>query len=311
MKRVKINMTYLAAIMFAATAFMFTSCDNVALNSDSNVTALDVELTEDDAMAEDIYNSLDAMVDLELAQLDESGYDPVSLKSADCEGFDCKTVTVDKPDSTNFPKTITIDYGEGCSIVVKGDTITRSGIIQIYITDRWFVEGAERTVTFIDFFINEVQVSGSISVTNLGLNDDGNMVFEVIVDDGEISYSDTLVYTRKSHRFRTMIRHRYHPLQDSILVTGDCEGTNGDGMRYQHQIGDPLVMIRCENNNYQWTLVEGTIEMEREGKMAQLNFGNGTCDREATLNKDGESREIQVQNRYNHQRKVFGARKGN
>ncbi len=310
MKLLKMNLAFSVAVLFAAMAFMFTSCDNVALNSDSNVTALDIELTEDDAMAEDIYNSLDAMVDLELAQLDQAGYDPVSVKSTSEDGFICKTVTVDKPDSTFFPKTITIDYGEGCSVVINGDTVTRSGIIEIYITDRWFVAGAERTVTFIDFYINDVQVSGSFSVTNLGLNKDGNMVFEIVVDQGEIAYSDTLVYTRTSHRFREWIRHR-DPLQDSLIVTGDCQGINGDGMHYMHEIGEPLVMIRCENNRYQWTVVEGTIEMERDGKMAQLNFGNGTCDHEATLNMDGESREIQVQNRYNHRRKVFGNRKGN
>lgn len=292
------------AVLFTAGLFFFSSCDNVAIDENSKVTPLDVEMSEDDAMAEDVLNTMDAMVDDELAAMDDANYDPAFLKSTADDGYVCKTVTVDKPDTLSFPKTITIDYGEGCSVVINGDTITRSGSIVITITDRWFVEGAVRTVTFIDFFINDIQIEGSITVTNLGVNEDGQMVFEIVVDDGTITYSDTLVYTRNSHKFRYWVRAA-NPLLDTLFITGECSGVNGDGLEYHHRINNRLVMIRCENYRYQWTLVGGEIDMERNGNTAQINFGNGTCDREAVMTVNGQSREIEMRQRFNQRRRVF------
>ncbi len=286
-------------------SLFLTSCDDATVDEGTKVTDLDIEMGEDDAMAEDVFNSIDGLVDDELAELYASGYETTNLKSADCE-WECKTVTVDKPDTSNFPKTITIDYGDGCYVVCQnGDTLSRSGKIIITITDHWFVAGAERTVTFDDFYMNGVLIEGTISWANLGYNDDGDLVFEYTVDDGSISYSDTLVYTRGCKRFRIWKHHFFHPLADTLLITGNCYGTNGDGMEYHHQISDTLKMIRCANNRYAWTMVAGTIEMERNGNTAQLSFGDGGCDNEAILNVNGESTKIQVNKRYNNRRKTF------
>jgi hypothetical protein len=297
-------------VIFSSTSFFLSSCDNVAVDENTQVTDLDVEMGEDDAMAEDIFNSVDGLVDDELADLYESGYEPSILKSANCE-WECKTVTVDKPDSINFPKTITIDYGDGCYVVCdNGDTLTRSGTIIITITDHWFVAGAEKTITFDDFYLNGVLIEGTISWVNLGYNEEGDLVFEYSIDDGSMTYSDTLVYTRGCKRFRIWKHHRFNPLADTILITGNCYGTNGDHMQYQYQITDTLKMIRCPNFRYEWTMVSGTLEMERNGNKAQLSYGEGNCDNDAVLTVNGESKEIQVKKRYKYQRKVFG-HKGN
>lgn len=301
----KKNLFLSIVVLFTTSSLFFTSCDNVAVDENTNVTDLDVEISEDDAMAEDVYNNVDGLVDQELSDLYLSGYETSQLKSAECDWV-CKTVTVDKPDSTNFPKTITVDYGDGCSVVSPtGDTITRKGKIIITITDHWFVPGAERTVTFEDFYLNDVQIEGTISWVNLGFNDDGNLVFEYTVDDGTLVYSDSLVYKRECKRFRIWKHHRLNPLADTVLITGSCNGTNGDGMKYQHEIADTLNLIRCPNYRYQWTIVSGKIDMERNGNSAQLDFGNGGCDGDATINVNGESKEIQVRRRYKHKRKVF------
>jgi hypothetical protein len=292
-------------VLFTTSTLLFISCDNVAIDENTKVTDLDVEISEDDAMAEDVYNNVDGLVDEELSDLYISGYETSQLKSGECDWV-CKTVTVDKPDTTNFPKTITIDYGDGCSFVCpSGDTITRKGKIIITITDHWFVPGAERTVTFEDFYLNDVQIEGTISWVNLGYNDDGHLVFEYTVDDGTITYSDSLVYERACKRFRIWKHHRFNPLADTVLITGSCNGKNGDGIQYQHEISDTLHLIRCPNYRYQWTIVSGKIDMYRNGNSAQLDFGNGGCDNDATLNVNGESKEIQVRRRYKHKRKVF------
>ena len=59
-------------VVFSSASFFLSSCDNVAVDENTQVTDLDVEMGEDDAMAEDIFNSVDGLVDDELAGLYES-----------------------------------------------------------------------------------------------------------------------------------------------------------------------------------------------------------------------------------------------
>jgi hypothetical protein len=72
---------------------------------------------------------------------------------------------------------VTIDYGEGCTVIINGEEYTRKGMIKITVTERWFIEGASRTTTFIDFYMNDVKVEGTRTLTNIGANDDGNLEF--------------------------------------------------------------------------------------------------------------------------------------
>jgi hypothetical protein len=286
--------------------FVFTSCDNIKEN-DFNLNDLDVELAEDDAIAEDVYNTVDAMIDDEVANLDANAYSSLTgLKSAiDNDPYVCKVISIDHPDdTTRFPKVITIDYGEGCTLEINGEQYTRRGVIQITVTNRWFLEGAQRTTTFIDFYVNDVKVEGTRTVTNNGTNESGNLVFSHRLQNGKLVFNDSLEYTRTSNGTREWVRAG-SPLDDVWYIIGEREGTNAHGFTYRHEITNRLMMVRCEAFRYQWMIVEGKIEVTRNDKAGTIDYGNGTCDDTAILTIDGEQREIKVRKRYHNRRRFF------
>jgi hypothetical protein len=64
---------YSIAAILVSGLFVFTSCDNLKEN-ELSVNDLEIEEAEDDAMAEDVYSTIDAMIDDEIATLDANNY---------------------------------------------------------------------------------------------------------------------------------------------------------------------------------------------------------------------------------------------
>lgn len=298
----KKNVFYPVVLMLVA-AFTFTSCDNLN-DRDLAISEFDTQMAEDDAIAEEAFTSLDAMIDEDILTLDASDYNTgIMLKSSSEEPYVCKTITVDHPDTTMFPKVITIDYGAGCSTEINGETYTRKGKIVITITNRWFLEGAVRTAEFVDFYLNDVKVEGTRTVENLGINEDGNLMFAHQLMNGKLIYNDSLVYTRNCTS-----THEWHrasnPADDAWYISGTRNGTTVEGYMYQHEITNRLMLVRCAEFGYQWVIVEGEISMTRNGKTAQLNYGEGNCDGTALLTVGDREREIQIRNRYHERRRL-------
>ena len=280
---------------------LFFSCTKD--NDSVSLSDADVEIAEDDAIIDEIYEEVDATVESEVYDLDKNGYQSVSLKSVTEDV--CRTVTVDHPDSTYFPKIITIDYGDGCSTVINGDTIIKSGKIIVEVTDRWFVPGAQRIVTFEDYYVNNMKIEGTRTITNEGLNDELNLQFHIVLEDGKITVNDTLFYTRESDRTRIWVITD-NPLTDTVFVTGTMEGINFSGLEYSREIIEPLTIIRCSEYSYRWKIVSGEILCIVGEEEWILDFGDGTCDRttQITRTRDGATKELGLTNRRRHLRRL-------
>lgn len=299
-----------ATLALATGLFIFTSCENVQTDDSNLLNDLAVESAEDDVTVDDLYNSLDSEIDQELANLEITGYQSSMMKSTDEDPYVCKTITVDHPDTTTFPKTITIDYGDGCTIAIQGEEYTRTGKIIIVLTDKWFLEGASRTVTFEDFYINEVKIEGVRTVTNSGENEEGNLEFDVTLVEGKVIFNDTMEYTREAEKTREWVRAA-NPIDDIWYVTGGCSGVNVDGYEYSHTIIEELMIIRCQEFNYRWAIVDGVVELVKNGETATIDYGDGTCDGAAVLSRNGEQRQVRVRHRYHHRRRLFAGVNGN
>ncbi len=276
-----------------AVFFLFAVALVSCTKDDSPATLPDdeVQLAEDDAIVDEIFEEVDNIVESEVYELDQNGYQSVSFKSATEDV--CKVVSVDHPDSTNFPKVITIDYGEGCSTVINGDTITKSGKIIIEVTNRWFWPGASRTITFEDYYVNNIKIEGTRTITNEGFNNDGHLQFHITLVDGKLTVNDTLFYTRESDRTRTWVI-TLNPLTDTVYVTGTMSGTNFRGLDYTRETIEPLTILRCPDFFYAWKIVSGQVLATVGDNEWILDFGDGTCDRTATLTRthDGATKEL-------------------
>lgn len=246
----------MATLLLGIAAFQ--SCRKSESNS------IDVTTTEDLATNEDFSEEIDFATDIAIEERGGSG--------------GCPTVTLDKPWGT-WPNTLTIDYGTtGCS-GPNGDHILKGKIV-ITQTDDMFSAGATRTKTFDNFYIDDVKVSGSKSWTNNGLDSAGHWSYTKTATNMELGYPDG-TSTTWNHTHTSTLTSGALTLTfwDNVWsTTGNSSGTNRNGVNYTSTITEPLI----KKGGCRW-ISEGQVEIIRDGNTSTLDFGDGACDRFATL----------------------------
>lgn len=261
----------ITALMF----FLVSSCQKTTSIEGSAIDAAD-DATFSETMFDDVFATL------EIATVAAENM----LKSASVIDS-CPVVTVTFPDQGLWPRTVLVDYGEGCTGL---NDITRSGKILITVTGPRREEGSSRTVTFDNYFCNDVKIEGTKVIENLGPNDAGNVVFSAMLTGGKVTLADGRYIEREFDREREYVAGYLTrtPWDDECLITGVAAGVNLDGLSYTHQITAAL----------QWQaacrfIVGGTLGIEVEGmEPFVLDYGGGDCDAVATLIRGDETKEI-------------------
>jgi len=281
------NYLYIFSIIVAGAIF-FQSCEKDA----SDLTDDEVAIAEDDALAESLFNDIFDVANAAEQLIDGQIYNG-TLKSV-VVSDSCPNVTVNHPDSTFWPKIITIDYGDGCTGLYEQ---TRSGKIIIQVTGRYRVSGTSRTITLENYYINGIHVEGIKTVTNDGENDDGNICYSIELTGGRITTPDSIVITRESVRTREWVggsETLWNIWDDVYFITGQTTGTNFRGVAYSRTIITPL----------EWAatcrfIKSGSIDIAvGENDPITLDFGNGECDNEATVSRNGETKTILLRFRH-------------
>jgi len=272
----------LGLMLVASAAVFFTqSCSK---DDGGSISDIDLALAQDEAYVDALYEEIDNMVVSEIATLDDNDYSNTALKST-AEDI-CYTITVDHPDSTSFPKEVTIDFGDGCSIVFNGDTITRSGQVIVTITNRWFMPEAQHIITFNNFYFNGVKIEGTRTITNLGLNERNHLELGIVLQDGKATYGEVWM-TREANHVREWARHR-NPLNDTIFITGSANGINVMGETYSREITEQLVLVRCEQYQYRWVIAGGKVEITNSARgNTTIDYTGSGCSGNVVVNKDG------------------------
>lgn len=251
-----------------------------------------IDLADDDAVSEavfeDVFNSVDnATISLDDAM--KNGETKAVFLVADS----CPAILVSHPSTGIWPKTITIDYGTGCTGYYDN---TRSGKIIIEVTGPRREEGSKRTVLFDNYFFNGIKVEGTKVFENLGLNANNNFVISVTLNDGKLILPDGKTLERESEHNREWVAGFMTPNKwdDECLVTGSASGRNAEGISYLRTITNPLHWKRvCA------FIVSGVVKFERDGKEPfELDYGTGECDNKAVVSRGGESKEIQLRHRH-------------
>ncbi len=270
--------------LITATLFLglfFTSCNK---DLDENLTddlltdqvaEQMIVSTEDQATAEDFYQDVEDQVD-----------EAIETRGG---GGDCPTVTAD-PDWDTYPRTVTIDFGDGCE---GPHGRVRKGMIVVNISDNPINEGAVRTATFVDFYIDNAQIEGTRTLTNLGYDDNGNITLSRVVTGGQITFPNGEQASWESDVVMTQIAggDTPHFFYDNVFeITGTASGVNRNGKAFTINILEPLVKKKA----CLW-LVEGVVSIAGENAEVTLDYGDGECDRKAILTlPNGTEHEILV-----------------
>ena len=196
----------------------------------------------------------------------------------------CVDVQAAQPKGT-FPNTITLSF-EGCTNPA-GHSI--DGQIIITVTGPMHVPGSVKTSTFVDFFIDGVQVSGNKMVTVAAIDTEGNVTLERS-SDLEFIFEDKILrsWTAEHTLVQLSGGDTRFRMDDAWSITGSAEGTNARKGEFAIQILEALI----KKGDCPW-IVSGVKEITASGQTFLINFGDGSCDNKAILTlPDGETREI-------------------
>jgi hypothetical protein len=269
-------------IMLAALAVLsFSSCSKHDVIDQASIDLADDDAVSD-AVFEDVFNTVDN-ADIILENISKEDI----TKSEAVLNDSCPSITITHPGDGVWPKTITVDFGAGCSGLFDN---SRSGKIIIVVTGPRIETGSKKTVTFEDYFFNGIQVEGAKEVENMGYNNNQNIVFSVKLMNGKLTLPDGKVIERSFEHQREwtsgfMTRNIW---DDEFLITGNTTGVNINGVAYTNTIMTALNWKRvCR------FIVSGVVEIQREGaEPVEINYGDGECDAVATVTLGGESKEI-------------------
>jgi hypothetical protein len=190
-------------------------------------------------------------------------------------------------DTAEIMKTVTIDFGEGCTL--PNGNIVKGKIIIVFNRNRDLLSHTI-TVKYENFFLNNKKVVGTTSVERLLANSKGNPQSTVKVNI-KITFADGLYIERTSTRVREMIagKDTMGVWGDNVfLITGNWTTVFKNGGIHKGEIIVPLRReISCR------FLVSGTIKVQRNDRTGIIDFGNGECDHIAIFTNDnGDVKEI-------------------
>jgi len=265
----------------------FISCQKDTTTTDQAALNVADDDAISDAVFEDVFSTADN-ADIMLDNLAVSG----DFKSMVVLSDSCPTVTITDPETGVWPKTVTVDFGSGCSGLYDN---TRSGRILIEVTGPRLEAGSKKTITFDNYYFNGIKVEGIKVIENTGYNENQNLVFSVKLTDGKLTLPGGRFIERSSDHQREWIAGQLtnNIWDDECLVTGTATGTTLEGVAYSNTITTALHWKRAC-----FFIVSGVVKIEREGKPdVEINYGNGDCDALAVVTRNGESKEILLRHR--------------
>ena len=265
------------ALLVLSIAFV-SACRKDRDDLDDTTVASDNEQSE--TFSNDVMNIAD-----NAAKTGSAGF-RTSADNAIYEGLSqCASVT---HDTVSNPKMLTIDFGTVNCLCADGRN--RRGKIIVTYTGRYFETGAVKTMNFDNFYRNDNKLEGTRTITNNGLDNQGRMNWTINAQNMKITKSNGKVHTWNSVRTRTMIAGYDTQIwtDDVYEITGSASGINANGLNYTANITKALHRAM----NCRW-IDSGTIEITPEGKNTRtVDFGNGTCDDQATVSVKKRTRNI-------------------
>ena len=264
---------FVFATMIIAGVFIILSC----AKHDTSLTEINDQLKQDEkeAVTEAVLLKIDDLINKEITNLENNNYVLSSSKSEDADLCNPKT-TVNTPTNSKFPKTITLDWGTGCT---DKDGNFRAGKVIVNITGLFWDKNTVRHAKLVDYRYNDLKVEGERKEMNKGPNEKGYIVFDINHSEKIKDNKGVVIVERDLKRTRTCNRGKDLKTtdDDEIWVTGTAKVYNLGKERIQ-EITTPLYRkLTCAH--FQSGIIATYINKE---KVAELDYGKGDCDNSAT-----------------------------
>ncbi len=265
----------LLAITGITLAVLSCSKDEATNKVGSETISTANEIASTEMVEEEIFSSVNSAIALSER----------TLKSADIT--DCASISI-KPLIGGYPKTITIDFGSGCTGTYG---LNRSGIISFTISDSLRTAGAKLSVSFNSFAVNGFSVNGTMSFKNTSTSavpafyQETDLVMKT-------SKGTTITKTKTADRQWISGSNTPDNITDDVFqITSNADVSSSSEGSYSYTVKEPLVIAAsCD------MFKEGVIEITTSAKTdpVTIDFGDGECDLKVFLTEKASGAEKEV-----------------
>jgi hypothetical protein len=266
-------------LLIAASALMLTGCKKEEQDNDTSAS-------NDNAFAEATFSDVTNISDEAGVSGTLSNYRN-GPAAADGLLSSCATVTFDSINSAD-QDTIHINFGTvNCT---GNDGRNRRGEILVYYSGAYRDSASVHTITFNNYFVNDNQVLGTKTVTNMGHNSSGNLVYDLTINGTIHLANNAGTINWISQRQREWLQGESTAIwsDDMYAVTGSASGTSSNGHTFTANITSPLIRnmaLGCRRH-----FVQGTFELTPDNLPERtIDFGSGACDDVATVTIDNHT----------------------
>lgn len=250
-------------------------------NATPEASADDTNFTTEHARLEQHFNDVENISDAAA-----SGNDLAALRTTSGSPLStCATVSMD---TLSNPRVLTVDYGNTNCLCNDGKY--RRGKILVTYGGRYKDSGYAHVISFNNFFVNDNEMIGTKTVTNMGKNSQGQVYYNVSINGGVNLASGNGTLSWISNRVRTWVTGYSSPdlMDDAYQLTGSATITRANGRVINANITSPLQIARV----CQW-IKAGKVEITpQSGVTRYVDFGNGSCDDQATVTVNGNAFQV-------------------
>ena len=195
----------------------------------------------------------------------------------------CTKIEV-SPDDGSFPKTVIVDYGDGC---ICRDGKFRKGAIVFYFTGPIRRPGSVLTVTLRNFYVNRMHIEGVKTIKNLTEN--GVHAYSTAVVNGKVTWPNGRGFSYEgSKKVRQVRGSETRTIRDDVYsIEGRNKTVYANGVTVNKNTETALIKpVACP-----W-IVKGVLKIKINDRVVYIDFGNGDCDNKVTLKWANGERDI-------------------
>lgn len=276
------KLVYFFSILITVSMIGFTACEKADTDTpaEDNEEAFDISKDAQTAEAQ-FYAVYTTALDGLDGELDGS-------RSGRTE--DCATVT-----HYEDTKIVTIDFGTSC---VGQDGRTRSGKLIINYEDRNRATRDALAITFENYTVNNYGLTGTLRTNGVSRNASNQWQYNLKLENGTVTFPNQTIQLAFERLYTwTEGIGSLDYTDDVFTITGNSAGVTTNGITFTTTISTPLVRKSICLAQQIIYPVSGILDIQftrSTGSIPNvtLDYGNGACDKEATLTAGNQTSTI-------------------
>ena len=269
-------------------------------DTQNNPAVTEAEATEYSTESMEAEASYDDLQDVSMTAADEEGLISAGRPAGNTAGrpfpflklrmrIGANAVITVTPDDNTYPKTVTIDFGDGETCP---DGKFRKGKIVMHFTGPIRRPGSVVTITLVDFQIGRAKIEGTKVITNLSEN--GNIKFSVQVTDGKVTFPNGRGYQHERLKYVKQIEggDTDEIIDDVYSIEGRSQTKFNNGVVITLNTEEALIKkVICP-----W-ISDGTLKIKINNHEFLLNYAypnDGECDNKALLTWNGKEKIVSL-----------------